>query len=819
MSPNFSREKVDNSTGLTPRLGTAELHDALTAGGELFGDGMVVEGGSGGDTPSTQHPSLSLQGYNNQTPVDANNNLGDNDIDLGYDTVHQLESDFAGRTSAAHNDMVLQSPSISNQPLTGLPHPPQPPEEELPAVPSSSNNKERLIDALVTKASSLVVRKVINHPLVQYMLKQSEVTNDFASTDDLKQYYSNVRIHYLNNPNHFIETNASKLKRVVITNHGAVVDGIESFEKAQLARIVVLLVLIPSMGMKISKAKREYEKQRAQLAASLAIGIIGNAEDISNEDNNIFKTSGREGDYLIHMNYNGSQRTGTGIHFRCKSKEHAILVKKELCELLTDTDTSFIYLSGKQKGNICDLSVPVGQDSEDKVEYVKALAKERLINTGNFNDYNPDWLTPNWSNTQDNALKDFVLSGMIGENVSNELKVRQMGMHSRIYIGVDWEAASLFSDKLKGKTAGACKARWIKLLSNVPRDVPLILRPFYCARTDEGRRRMCQQKDAILNTILRDGIDDKQEVVTEEKEEEEMEVLLPAEEKEKEMEVLVPAQVKSGGDDELSNRYDDPTDHRYDEPTDPLVMGDTDTLEEQDMRKAEAVDLGEEEGQDLDKDLRGVFGVADNQDTEAIDIDSSIQSTIAQNAQHDTLPDFTIPSDFLPESNVPTKGENESAAKFYAGQLYNRIQNSESTTAPVFAGKEQSLEEVEMLFEADMQVYFNNDDKRKSNLYGAALGKTTVGYDWQNISSIVGTSPAYCEKYWKESIMASNKNNKNQGKLAKEADKVNALMRGALTKLLEEHVLIEKSAERESLIGKDVVIEQMLPSLPQEGGM
>jgi len=368
----------------------------------------------------------------------------------------------------------------------------------------------------------------------------------------------------------------------------------------------------------------------------------------------------------------------------------------------------------------------------------------------------------------------------------------------------------LFSDKLKGRTAGACKARWYRLLTNVPRDVPLILRPFYCARTDEGRRRMCQQKDAILNTILRDGIDDKQEVVAEEKEEEEQE-----------MEVLVPVQVKSGGDDELSNRYDDPTDHRYDEPTDPLVMGDTDTLEEQDMRKAEAVDLGEEEGQDLDKDLRGVFGVADNQDTEAID--SSIQSTIAQNAQHmgsvDTLPDFTIPSDFLPESNVPTKGENESAAKFYAGQLHRWLEKSTTTTAPVFAGKEQSLEDVETLFEADMQVYFNNDDKRKSNLYEAALGKTTGGYDWQNISSIVGTSPAYCEKYWKESIMASNKNNKNQGKLAKEADKVNALMRGALTKLLEEHVLIEKSAERESLIGTDVVIEQKLPSLPQEGGM
>ena len=44
-------------------------------------------------------------------------------------------------------------------------------------------------------------------------------------------------------------------------------------------------------------------------------------------------------------------------------------------------------------------------------------------------------------------------------------------------------------------------------------------------------------------------------------------------------------------------------------------------------------------------------------------------------------------------------------------------------------------------------------------------------------------------------------------------------MRGALTKLLEEHGLIKKSAERESLIGKDVVIEQKLPSLPQEGGM
>jgi len=441
-SPKVSREKADNSTGLTPQLRTAELHDALNAGGELFSDDMVVEGGSGGYTPTTQHPSLSLQGYSNQTPVDANNNLGDNDIDLGGDTVHQLKSDFAGGASAAHNDMVLQSPSISNQPLTGLPHPPQPPEEEQPAVPSSSNNKERLIDALVTKASSSVVQNVISHPLVQFMLEESTVADEIASIDDLKKYYSNVRINYLNNPNHFIDTHAtSKLKRVAITNHGSVVDGIESFEKAQLARIVVLLVLIPSMGMKISKAKREYEKQRAQLAASLAIGIIGNAEDIGNEDNNIFKTS-RTGGYEIHMNYNGTQRTGTGIHFTCKSKEHAILVKKELCELLTDTDTSFIYLSGKLKGNICDLSVPVGQDSEDKVEYVKALAKERLINTGNFNDYKPDWLTPSWSNTQDNALKDFVLSGMIGKNVSNELKDRKMSMCSRIYIGVDWEAAS-----------------------------------------------------------------------------------------------------------------------------------------------------------------------------------------------------------------------------------------------------------------------------------------------------------------------------------------------------------------------------------------
>ena len=121
-----------------------------------------------------------------------------------------------------------------------------------------------------------------------------------------------------------------------------------------------------------------------------------------------------------------------------------------------------------------------------------------------------------------------------------------------------------------------------------------------------------------------------------------------------------------------------------------------------------------------------------------------------------------------------------------------------------------------MLFEADMQQFFNNNDKRKSNLYKAVLGRTTKANDWQNIASIVGTTEAYCEKYWKDSILASNKNNKRRSILAKEADEVNVLMRGALTKLLEEHGLIEKSVERESLIGKDVVIEQMLPT---EGGI
>ena len=216
------------------------------------------------------------------------------------------------------------------------------------------------------------------------------------------------------------------------------------------------------------------------------------------------------------------------------------------------------------------------------------------------------------------------------------------------------------------------------------------------------------------------------------------------------------------------------------------------------MRGEEAVDLGKEEGQDLDNDLRGVFGIADNPDTDATD--SSIQSTITQNAQHmggvDTLPDFTIPSDFLPESNVPTKGENESAAKFYAGQIHGWLEKSTTTTAL------PSLEEVETVFEADMQVYFTGRDDRKLNLYKAVLGRTTREYNWQNIASIVGTTDAYCEKYWNDSLRAK----RGRGNLAKEADQVIVLMRGALTKLLEEHVLIEKSAERESLIGKDVVI-------------
>ena len=103
-------------------------------------------------------------------------------------------------------------------------------------------------------------------------------------------------------------------------------------------------------------------------------------------------------------------------------------------------------------------------------------------------------------------------------------------MNSRIYSGVDWEEASSISE-LKGRTACACETRWYRRIANVPRHVPVLLRPFYCAAlTNEGRIRVFQQKDAILNAILRNGIDDddEQEVVVEEKEEEEMEVLAPS---------------------------------------------------------------------------------------------------------------------------------------------------------------------------------------------------------------------------------------------------------------------------------------------------
>ena len=113
-----------------------------------------------------------------------------------------------------------------------------------------------------------------------------------------------------------------------------------------------------------------------------------------------------------------------------------------------------------------------------------------------------------------------------------------------------------------------------------------------------------------------------------------------------------------------------------------------------------------------------------------------------------------------------------------------------------------SYEEIRMLFEADMQQFFNSDDKRKSNLYKAVLGRSLRKIIWKDIASQVGTTTAYCKKYWLDSLKAKY----GRGKLAKEADEVNVLMRGVLTKLLEEHVLIEKRAERESLIGKDVVI-------------
>ena len=809
LSPNFSREKVDNSTGLTPRLGTAELHDALTAGGELFGDGMVVEGGSGGgDTPTTQHPSLSLQGYNNQTPVDANNNLGDNDIDLGYDTVHQLKSNFAGGTPAAHNDMVLQSPS--NQPSPNIQNLPQPPEEEQPAIPLSSNNKEETINTYVAEASSLyetLSGNVFTNPVFQYMLKQS-VASKVASLGELRQHYL-TKVQRWQNPTHYISITHG-CRQVLLRYQGIkgahFISGIESLDKAKVARIVILLTLIPSWDKEnMTLAEKEYEIKRASMAALLATGKIGNVKELDSMSN----IGLIRGEWNVDINYNGSKRTGKRIQVVCKSKDHAILVRKELYELLTaDTDTAYAHLSGDQKGNICDLSVPVGPETEAKVEHVRYLAKERLIKTGEFNNYPRDWLSPNWSDAQDNALKDHVLNGMIGKNV----RVRRMNtLNSRIYLGVDWEAASSISE-LKGRSACACETRWYRLISNVPRHVPVILRPFYCAAlTDEGRIRVFRQKDAILNAILRNGIDDddEQEVVVEEKEEEEMEV-------------LAPSQVKSGedfGGAESSNHYDDTTvpidfDRQPDQKS---GEDDVSTKFEQGMREEEAVEHNDEDDdEDLDKQLKQMMGL----DKDDADIQTAIkQCMIEFGGNGATLAPFTVPiPKNLRSKQATAKKPSESASEFYSKQLYNRIQNSKSTSDVVKQCKELPYDKIRMLFEADMQQFFNNNDKRKSNLYKAVLGRTTKANDWQNIASIVGTTEAYCEKYWKDS-MASNKNNKRRSILAKEADKVNALMRGALTKLLEEHGLIEKSAERESLIGTDVVIEQKLPSLPQEGGM
>jgi len=388
-------------------------------------------------------------------------------------------------------------------------------------------------------------------------------------------------------------------------------------------------------------------------------------------------------------------------------------------------------------------------------------------------------------------------------------------LNSRIYSGVDWEEASSISE-LKGRTACACETRWYRRIANVPRHVPVLLRPFYCAAlTGEGRIRVFQQKEAILNAILRDGIDDddEQEVVVEEKEEEEMEV-------------LAPSQVKSGedfGGAESSNHYDDTTvPIDFDRQPDHVKSGEDDvsTKFEQGMREEEAVEHNDEDDdEDLDKQLKQMIGNVGKDDA---DIQTAIKQCMSEfGGNGATLAPFTvpIPKNLRSKSQATAKKPSESASEFYSMQLYERIQNSKSTSDVVKQCKNLSYDKIRMLFEADMQQFFNNNDKRKSNLYMAALGKTTFGYDWQNISSIVGTTEAYCKKYWEDSIMAISKNNKCRGKLAKEADEVNVLMRGALTKLLEEHGLIEKSAERESLIGKDVVIEQKLPSLPQEGGM
>ena len=821
LSPEISREKVDNSTGLTPStatLGLTPLFKTAVGGNGLFGNDMVVEGGSGGDTPTTQHPSLSLQEYNNQTPVDANNNLGDYDIDLGGDTVHQLASDFAGGTSAAHNDMVLQS--TSNQPPTYNQNLPQPPEEEQPAAPLSSNNKEETINTYVAEASSLfetLSKNVFTNPVFQYMLKQS-VASKVASVADLRQHYL-TKVQRWQSPNHYISIQSNKsisngCRQVLLRYQGIkgalFISGIESFDKAKVARIVILLTLIPSWDKEnMTLAEKEYEIKRASIAAKLATGVIGNVKELDSTSN--ISYTNRDG-WIVDINYNGSTKTGSRIQVTCKSKEHAKLVRKELYELLTaDTDTAYAHLSGDkyQEGNICDPSVPVGPETDVKVEVIKYLAKERLIKTGEFNNYRPGWLAVYWSNAQDNALKDHVLNGMIGGNACNK-RQQNMNMSARIYLGVDWEAASLISE-LKGRTAYACEIRWYKHIANVPRHVPVLLRPFYCAAlTGEGRIRVFQQKDAILNAILRDGTDDddEQEVVVEEKEEEEMEV-------------LAPSQVRSGedfGGAESSNHYDDTTvPIDFNQQPDPVKSGEDDvsTKFEHDMRKEEAVEHDDDDDEDLDKELRQMMGF--NKD------DADIQTAFKQRmiefgGNGDTLAPFTAP---IPKKlpPVPAKKPSEPASEFYSMQLYKRIQNSKSTSDVVKQCKELSYDKIRMLFEADMQQFFNNNDKRKSNLYMAVFGKTTKAYDWQNISSIVGTSPAYCDKYWKDSIRAICKNNKHRGKLAKEADKVNILMRGALTKLLEEHGLIEKSVERESLIGTDVVIEQKLPSLPQEGGM
>ena len=154
------------------------------------------------------------------------------------------------------------------------------------------------------------------------------------------------------------------------------ISGIESFDKAKLARLAILLTLIPSwVKENMTMAEKEYEIKRASMAALLATRIIGNVKELDSMSN----IGLIRGEWNVDIIYNGSKKTGNRIQVVCKSKEHAILVRKELYELLTaDTDTAYAHLSGDQKGNIFDLSVPVGPESDAKVT-CKVFGKGEIV--------------------------------------------------------------------------------------------------------------------------------------------------------------------------------------------------------------------------------------------------------------------------------------------------------------------------------------------------------------------------------------------------------------------------------------------------------